>query len=161
MARIVQQSRGERRAARYKHLRTIGFTAQDARKYRDQSSDHITEFVDDRREEILEVRADTRTDLQRKILRGIRESRKRENQIKTQPRLKSIKDRSADFSRWSEIGEHFPQWAMNFIEEQNEERGLSPADSYGFRRFYWSYVEGMDVEELGDIADRGDSDIEA
>lgn len=159
MARIVTQSRGERRAARYKHLRILGFSAEHARRYRDQSSDHIIEFVDDSREEIVAIPAKNRSESQRNILKQVRKSRRRENQIVTQPRLKTIGERSSDFSRWSEFGNVFPGWALKYIEQQNADKGLSPADSYGYRRFYWSYVEGRSQDELGDVADRGDSEI--
>ena len=160
MARIkVTETRSERRKERYRHLILLGFSAKNARKFRDQSADHIRGFEDSERTRITEVRASKRSDEEKKIIREIRQSRRIENRVETGPRLKPKSERQDEFSQWT-ADRNFPSWADQFIAEQNEERGLDPLDSYGFRRFWHHYVDGIPVEDIGDLADRGDSNIE-
>lgn len=156
MARKVTQSRSDLRKERYRHLRSLGFSSAHARKFRDQSHTHITEFVDDERERIVTKKSNVRTPQEKVILREIRSSRRRTNQVEVAPRLKPISERAEDFSRWTADG-NFPSYAEKFIAEQNAQKGLSPVDSYGYRRFYWAYVENIPVDEIGELADRGDS----
>lgn len=159
MPRIVKSDRKELRKERYNAIRKLGFSPVEARRRRDQSAVHIVEFIDTERERIVSKKSNVRTESEKFTLREIRKSRRRERKIDEAPRLKPITERAGDFSRWSADG-NFPFWAKEFIAQQNADKGLSPVDSYGYRRFYWRYVENMSEDEIGDLADRGDSDLE-
>lgn len=160
MPHLRKETRSELRRERYNYLRRIGFSPVEARRRRDTSADNIRGFVSDERKRIVAISSKKRSENDRKIIRNIRVDRRRENRIETAPRLRPMSQRVTEFSKWS--GEqNFPSWAETFIAQQNLDRGLDPFDSYGFRRFYWRYVEGLPTDEIGDLADRGDSDINA
>lgn len=156
MARIVKQTRSDLRKERYNHLRGLGFSPADARKFRDQSSAHIVEYVDEETERITVKKSNVRTVREKDILQNVRRQRRTAKTAPViSPRLKPISERADDFSGWTRDG--FPVEATRFIEEENRRTGRSPVDGYGFRRFYWAYVENIPVDEIGDLADRGDS----
>ena len=159
MPRKVKTDRKALRKERYNALRKLGFSPVEARRRRDQSATNITTFIEVERVKIVAKKSNVRTDQEKATLRAIRNSRRRERKIDEAPRLKPASERADDFSRWTSDG-NFPFWAKEFIAEQNAQKGLSPVDSYGFRRFYWRYVENIPLEEMGDLADRGDSAIE-
>lgn len=159
MPRIVKTDRKELRKERYNALRKLGFSTKEARRRRDQSAVHIVEYIDTERERIVTKKSNMRTESEKFTLKAIRQSRRRERKIDEAPRLKPITERASDFSRWTSDG-NFPAWAREYIAAQNDNIGVSPINSYGYRRFYWRYVENLSEDEIGSLADRGDSGIE-
>ncbi len=156
--------RDELRKERYRHLREMGFSPVEARRRRDTSGENIETFVEKERVRIRDIRADTRTERDRNIFQSIRKVRRRNqitvNKVDSAPRLKSQSARLVDFKNWSEAAD-FPDWAETYIKKQNRDRGLNRFDGYGYRRFYYRYVDG-DSEDFIDeegLADRDNSGV--
>lgn len=151
----MPESRSEKRKERYKELRALGFTVADARRYRDRSGDNIDRFIR------VEQRRISRKPI---ALRSSRESFRlsRIRNYRSQPSKKSRRFDSREarwrqFSKWSKNNK-FPKWAQDRIVATNRRAGKdSILDGFGYRQFYYEYVERLDDGEISDIVDRNDS----
>ncbi len=154
---MAHESRSERRKARYKYLTGLGFSTEDARRLRDQSGRNIESNVKRERRRISrKPRARRSTDEQDR-LDSIQVSSTATLLETRERRFMSRGERYDSFSSWSKIG--FPPWAINRISDYNKSRRLSRDDSFGYRRFYFWYVERVADFENEFFADRGDSGI--
>ena len=153
----VTENRAKLRATRYKHLRALGFSVADAAKYRDQSATHIVEFTEEETQRITEKKSNVRSKSEAEILRRARYARRSGAPPTMSPRLKPIQERVKDFSNWTRDG--FPDEALDYIKQVNKDQGLSPVDSYGYRRFWHMYVDNQPASELHELADRGESEV--
>ncbi len=151
-----QNARKQLRKERYRHMRSLGFTSIDARKYRDNSSDNIDVKVDTERKRITKVRAAKRSDVDKTKIHEIRAFNRRKPAVEFQGRNKTRNDRWEEFSGWT-ANRNFPEWAMRYIGGKNVERGFDPLDSWGFRRFYYRYVLNRAEATAAKNADRDDS----
>lgn len=149
-------SRSELRKERYRYLRSLGFSSADARKYRDQSVEHLQEYVDTTAERITETPSRKRTQQERTIIKQVRAERRKKPTVQTATRLKSRADRYDEFVAWTQ-DKNFPNWAMEYVAAANRNAGFGPVNSYGFRRFYYRYVENRPESTAATLADRDDS----
>lgn len=153
---MATRSRSDLRKERYKYMRSLGFSAVHARKYRDNKTENITKFVNSERVRITEIRSSQRSKSERTIIASIRRERRQVATVETAPRLKPRRERLEDFKRWTG-DRNFPDWAISYIAEHNQLAGFSPLNSYGFRRFYYRYVQNRPETTAALLADRDDS----
>ncbi len=153
---MPSHTRSDLRKERYRHMRSLGFSAIEARKYRDNKQSNIIKFVSSEHTRITKIPAKKRVENERKILSNIRRTRRQPVTVDNAPRLKPQRERLEDFSRWTG-DRNFPDWAISYIAEQNQRAGLSPLNSYGFRRFYYRYVQNRPEATAAILADRDDS----
>lgn len=154
---MADESRSERRQARYKYLRSLGFSSDDARRLRDKSGRNIEGEVKTERRRISRKSRTRRTQQEQERLDAIQLSSTPTLLEARERRIMSKADRWDNYSAWSKIG--FPPWALTRIEDYNRSRGLPRDDAFGYRRFYYWYVERIADFENEFFADRGDSGI--
>jgi hypothetical protein len=153
---MADDDRSARRKARYKYLVDLGFSAKEARRLRDQSGLRIESRVDRERRRISKKPIDKRTETENIRLAAIR-SDDAPNIDQRQRRFMSRSERHQNFKDWS--GTEFPQWAKDRIIAYNKSAGLPPIHSFGYRRFFFHYVERIADFENRAFADRGDSEL--
>lgn len=151
-----QNARKQLRKERYRHMRSLGFSSADARKYRDNSSDNIDVKVDTERKRITKVRAGKRSVTDKKKIQEIRAFNRRKPAVEFQGRNKTRNDRWEEFSSWTS-NRNFPEWAQAYISRVNRDAKLDPLDSWGYRRFYYRYVMNRTEATAAKNADRDDS----
>lgn len=152
----ADNARKQLRKERYRHMLLLGFSSVEARKFRDHSNVSIDRNVESERERIANIRAPKRSEVEQKKIRGIRAFNRRKPAVEFSGRNKSRSDRWEEFSRWTK-NRNFPVWAMAYIAEKNNDRELDPLDSFGFRRFYYRYVQNRSETQAAKFADRDDS----
>lgn len=152
------QSRNEKRLERYRELRALGFNAKDARKLRDQSGRHIESQISAERRRISRKPVQLRTSDESFKLRRLQDRSTAETQIRSQARMTSRRERWENFSRWSE-SRKFPVNYRRRISTINIRAGLPPDDGFGFRQFYYEYVERLSRDESSELAERNDSGV--
>lgn len=151
-----RNARKQLRKERYRHMRNLGFSSADARKYRDQSSVNIDVHVETERKRITKVRSAKRVETDTAKIKKIRAFNRQKPAVEFQGRNKTKNDRWEEFSDWTR-NRNFPVWAMEYIQEMNAKQGVDPLDSWGFRRFYYRYVLNRTEATAAKLADRDDS----
>lgn len=155
----MPEDRNARRMSRYMYLRSLGFSSKDARRLRDQSGPHIESAIRNERRRISRKKISNRTPQEKERLRKTQEYQGKISTGDRRRRYESRTNRYQDFSHWSSKHVGFPGWALQRIRQYNRERGLNRYDPYGYRRFYYWYVERISDFENEFYADRGDSGI--
>lgn len=153
----MAQSRSERRKERYKILIRLGFSAKEARQRRDWTGERIQRSIATRENQISDIPESRRSKSERDQLRKINNYNTKSSPVARQRRVKSRSERYADFSTWSKRFNKFPPSALKKIAEFNRAVGEESRDPYGFRRFYYWYVERISESESAAFADRADS----
>lgn len=151
-----QNARKQLRKERYRHLLDLGFTSSDARKFRDHSSNSIDKNVESERQRITKVRAPKRSETDTKKIREIRRFNRQRPAVEVHGRNKTRSGRWEEFSQWTS-DRNFPEWAQKYIGLRNREQGFDPLDSWGYRRFYYRYVQNRTEGSAARLADRDDS----
>ena len=152
----MAESRSEKRKERYNELKALGFSSVDARKYRDRSGDNIERKVSSEQRRISRKPKAMRTSSETFKLRRIRSRKVTQSNRQRSGRMDSREARWRKFSASSKINK-FPKAARLRILKINRDAGLSPDDRYGYRRYYFEYVERLDPGDASDLSDRGDS----
>lgn len=150
------ESRSDKRKERYRELRALGFSASEARRYRDQSGTNIDKRISVEQRRISRKPQQMRSSEEVFRLERIRNRRK--SRVTRQPRLDSRRERWQRFSDWSKV-QRFPKEYQARIDQINERAGKPRFDGYGYRRFYYEYVERLSMEDSIQLADRGDSGV--
>lgn len=154
----MPESRADRRKARYDYLISLGFSATEARKMRDHSGRHIERNVKQERKRIKRKKPTNRLPIEKFRLRAIENSQSKTTLEARERRFMSAGDRRSNFSLWSG-NTGFPPWALKRIAAYNKAKRKSKFNSFGYRRFYYWYVERFADFENEFYADRGDSSI--
>lgn len=154
----MPESRSDKRKERYRELRALRFSPEVARRYRDKSGKEISLLITREQRRISRKPQYKRSADESFRLRRIQDRSKSANQVQQQARLDSRRERWEKFSEYSKSG-LWPQNLRNRIREINRRAGLGPDDGYGFRRFYYEYVERLSLEESIQISERGDSEV--
>lgn len=155
----MPSERSELRKARYKYLTDLGFSSVVARRYRDHSSFNIEGLTKSERRRISRKAVERRSPAESERLERIRQEQETVTFETRQRRYAPKRERLEDFSRWSNKFTGFPDWALERIHAYNSAAGKSRDDSFGYRRFYYWYVERIGDFENEFYADRGDSGI--
>lgn len=153
----MPESRSDKRKERYAEAIALGFSPAEARALRDRSGDNIQKAFTAERRRISRKPASERTAAESFRLTRIQQRDIRADQIRLQARLDARRARWQQFSEWSSKGVGFPPSALRRIRAYNKAAGLSRDDGFGFRRYYYEYVERLDPEEVSELADRADS----
>lgn len=149
-------ARKQLRKERYRHMIDLGFSTTDARRFRDRSGVNIETHVESERERIVDIRTEKRSQSDKDKLRDIRAHNRQKPAVESAGRNKTRADRWQEFSNWTK-NRNFPGWAMDYIGEMNRDKELDPLDSWGFRRFYYRYVQNRAETSAAKLADRDDS----
>lgn len=153
--------RDEVRRERYGELIRLGFTPKEARRLRDRSGDNIQAEIKQERRRIVKKSVSKRAPIEQRKLAAIRERDSRLTVTQRSQRLEPKTVRSKNFSKWSnKYGEGFPADRQLEIEAFNERAGKSKYDKFGYRMYYYRYVERVPVGEAMIFAQSGGSDIE-
>lgn len=150
--------RSSRRKERYMILRGLGFSSEDARRLRDQSGENIQLEIRNERRRISRKSISRRSETEAQKLESIREEFRQTSPVARGRRLESRRERYNNFSAWSST-QNFPPAAIARIRQFNSDAGLSRDDGYGYRRYYFVYVERLPANESAEFADRADSGI--
>lgn len=136
------------RKARYDQLRALGYSSKEATRFRDRSADSIDAEVASRQKRIAKKPVAKRTSQESFQLTRIREYRRERREQPTVSRepIESRESRQEQFSSWTGR-RNFPPRIVRYIAEINHAAGLDPLESYGFRVFYWQYVNGYTERE--------------
>lgn len=148
--------RSEKRLERYRELRALGFSAEDARRLRDRSGRNIQLEVASEQRRISRKPQRARTPEETFRLRRIQDRNVSATRIQQEARLNTRRERWMRFSEWSKAGV-FPRQYISRIRQINIRAGRDAYDGYGFRQFYFEYVERLSREESIELADRADS----
>lgn len=152
-------NRNELRVSRYKYLTSLGYTAKQARRLRDLSTQNIVANITDRVTEARIVPFERRSQSQRKLLTGIEVSRSDSVVLTDRSELQRISrtsDRRELFSLYSKR-RGFPVKYLKIIHQINKSVGLSLNNSYGYRVFYHEFVEGLNRSDARAITERRDT----
>lgn len=149
-------NRSDLRKERYRYLRSLGFSSADARKYRDQSFENLQTYVDTTVEQVEQTPSRKRTEREREIVKNVRKERAKKRTVESSTRMLTRTDRYENFVAWT-VAKDFPNWAMQYIAAVNRQAGFGPVNSYGFRRFFYRYVENRPEATAATLADRDDS----
>lgn len=145
------------RKQRYDYAISLGFSAAEARRFRDLSGRELEREITLERLRILRKRANRRSPQERERLERITDEQGRVPVETRQRRTFSQSERQDMFETWSEG--KFPEWALERIRAYNSAKGLSRDDGFGYRRFYYWYVLRIADFENEFYADRNDSGI--
>lgn len=141
-------------------LRELGFSHTDARRLRDQSQTNIEVVIVRERRRISRKSVSQRTPKETARLNRLRDTSTPPEVEKRTRRLKTRGNRWQDFSDWSSRHKGgFPEWALQEIRRFNEQAGLPTIDGFGYRQFFFWYVERLPIMEAAEFADRDDSGI--
>lgn len=154
----MPESRSDKRKERYRELRALRFTPEQARRLRDRSGKEIQLAIARERRHISRKPEYKRTAEEQFRLRRIQDRQSLGSEIQQQSRLDSRQERWEKFSEYSKSGK-WPRQLRTRIREINSRAGLGPDDGYGYRRFYYEYVERLSLEESIQISERGDSEV--
>jgi len=146
MARSEEQK--ELRRVKYKDILARGFSTKDARALRDKSSTNIVKATNVRHTQIRRTSRENRTPQQSAQLTAIRIHRATEQADPSRiGDIQSTGTREDQWSRWSSPSNDFPASIKNQIIAINRDSGKLPFDSFGYRMFYFMYVEGLDATD--------------
>lgn len=151
-----QSARSQRRKERYNQLIQLGFSAKEARQYRDKSGLNIDAYVLSRQRQLREVEIDQLTPQQELQLERIERIRDR-NILTFQQRTFSKSERALQFSTWSNRNIGFPAPHIAAIVEFNEAAGEPPDSPFGYKMFFYQYVDGLEWDEAEREIDERDS----
>jgi hypothetical protein len=154
----MPEPRNLKRVERYRELRALGFDATQARRFRDWSGKRIQLTIAREQRRISRKPIQLRTADESFRLSRIQSRNRQQTQIQQQTRLSSRQERWEEFAEFSE-NRNWPSEFLRRIRQINERAGLSIDDGFGYRRFYYEYVERLDIQESLDLAERGDSEI--
>jgi hypothetical protein len=146
------------RKARYKYAIDLGFSAKEARRFRDLSGANVEKRVVRERLRITRKRPTRRSLEEQERLDRIIETHARNPIEVRQRRVFSQSERQEMFNTWTG-DRNFPAWALERIRAYNTAKGENPLDSFGYRRFYFWYVLRIADFENEFYADRNDSEI--
>jgi hypothetical protein len=119
---------------------------------RDHSADRIRAEFRERSREIESISTANRTESQQTQLRTIRSyERRRSTDIQTRAQIESHTDRYEQWREWS--GKRgFPRRFERLTIQYNEEAGLPEFASFGYRRLFAEYVDGLTDADATDFA---------
>lgn len=134
-------SRKDIRIERYRYARSLGYNAEEARKYRDYSGERLQREVRQEEKRLADSELEDLSEPERLRLRRIREHRQRENrEPERRGRIETEQDRLRNFKIWSKR-KAFPSDIQALIDKINDEGGYDEYDSYGYRIYYHLYVK--------------------
>lgn len=150
------ESRADKRKERYRELRNLGFSAPEARRLRDTSGDTIDSEITVKQRRISRKPQQLRSSEEQFTLDRIRNYRR--GGFSRRSRVDSRRARWERFSKWSEAGV-FPKSFRARIVQINQSNGLLANDGFGYRQFYYEYVERLSREDASQFSDRADSGV--
>lgn len=153
---LSRKPREIKRRERYLELRALGYTPTEATRLRDLSGDNIQKQISRTRRRISRKPVAMRTSEETFRLARIQNRQRVQSQVQQDGRLGSRESRWRKFSEYSKINK-FPKKMRDRIAEINSNVGKPPLDGYGYRRFYYEYVERLDIREASNLANRNDS----
>lgn len=150
---------------RYQTARELGFSSQQASRMRDLSRETFENVIASERRRISRKSRSARTSQEISRVEAIR-AYEGSDELTRSRRLDAGGTRYENFRRWSSKFEGFPYFAFEGddifpgIEEFNLDSGRTRDDGFGYRAFYYYYVERiMDIGVIERLADRGDSGV--
>ena len=152
----MPEDRDNKRRERYLELRALGFSVQDARRYRDQSGKNIELRISKEQRRISRKPEQIRSSEESFKLSRIRQRRQSANFIARKARMSTRQERWQEFSDFSKSGA-WPQEIRARIRAINTRAGLDSDDGYGFRRYYYEFVERLNTDESKELSERNDS----
>lgn len=162
---IRRESRASKRAERRMIARELGFSPAQADRMRDLSPQRFEDEIRAERARITRTSRARRTAEQQSRLDSIREY-SGQSEITRQRRLATGGTRYENFRMWSSKYVGFPDAALDGddffpgITAMNRRAGRNDFDGFGYRAFYYYYVERiMDIDVIAELADRGDSGV--
>jgi hypothetical protein len=153
---MVSESRSDKRKERYREAKALGFSRTEATRLRDLSGKSLQREFSREARRISRKNIKDRSAAETFRLRRIQDRNASQDQIRLQSRLDSRRERWLKFSEWSKANK-FPASQLKRIVNINTRNGLSPTDRFGYRMFYYLYVERLDDFDANQLADRGDS----
>lgn len=127
------EKRSQIRKFRYQALIDAGYSKREADRYKNWSSDSVQGLIAERK------------------------GRNVESVGASDAKLYTQNQRLGMFREWSSVFTGFPDWALQEIQETNDRVGRNALDSYGFRQFYYRFVQQRTPSVASRFADRGDS----
>lgn len=153
----MPESRSDKRKERYRELRALRFTPDQARRLRDRSGKEIQLAIARERRRISRKPIQLRTADEHFRLQRMQDRQATATEMQRRARLETRQERWEKFSSYSKSG-IWPREFRKRVREINRRAGLGPDDGYGYRRFYFEYVERLSLEESIEISERGDSE---
>ena len=156
----MPESRDQKRIERYRELRALGYDSKTARRLRDASGKNIELFIGRDQRRISRKPIQTRTSSEAFRLRRIQNRYRTQTELQRKARLSTREERWQEFAEYSKSG----IWPAEFrrrIREINRRAGFikdANNNKYGFRRFYYEYVERLSREESIELSELGDSE---
>lgn len=150
----MPESRKPLRVSRYQTLRSLGYTAAEARRLRDNSSAKIDSSITQRQEGLQRIPAKRRTRFEKVQLENIRQYR--QQPVTSRTVISTSSSRLEQFREWTGKRD-FPVDILRYISSINRSKGLGPRNSYGFRVFYHEFVNGNSHSLALQVGERGDS----
>lgn len=143
--------RANRRKEQYRIAReTYGYSSKEASRLRDLSFKAFHSEIIKTEQRIKKKSPKRRTDFEVIQLQRIQQAK----QLAPTPRRRDTRAaRQAQFNLWSGQRD-FPYVAQEFITKQNRLAGKADRDSFGYRIYYWHYVNELDVSEAVIAAER-------
>jgi hypothetical protein len=144
------------RRERYRLARELGYTSNQASKVRSFSSNNLQSDFQNKKLDIQAKPTRQRTQQERQQLRSITNYQQRTNR---EPQILAEIDsgfvREQNWSEWSSKIVNFPPSILRYIRRLNTDSGRLRNDHYGFRLFYYMYVENNNENEAEEVlADR-------
>lgn len=152
----MPESRSDKRKERYRELRALRFSPEQSRRLRDRSGKEIQLAIAREQRRISRKPVQLRTAEESFRLKRIQDRQATATEVQRRTRLETRQERWEKFSEYSKSGV-WPREFRKRIREINRKVGLGPDDGYGYRRFYYEYVERLSQEESIQISERGDS----
>lgn len=153
----MPESRSDKRKERYRELRALRFSPEQSRRLRDRSGKEIQLAIAREQRRISRKPEKLRTADESFRLKRIQDRQTTATEVLRRARLETRQERWEKFSDYSNSG-IWPGEFRKRIREINRRSGFGPDDRYGYRRFYFEYVERLSQEESIDISERGDSE---
>ena len=150
----MPESRQSVRKSRYQTLRSLGYTAADARRLRDNRATKIDSSISTRQESLERIPSKRRTKFEKVQLQNIREYRKQT--VASRTAISTRSTRLEQFRDWTSRRE-FPTDVLRYVAAINKTYGVGPRNSYGFRVFYHEFVNGNSHSLALQVGERGDS----
>lgn len=154
----MPESRSDKRKERYRELRALRFSPEQSRRLRDRSGKEIQLAIAREQRRISRKPVQLRTADESFRLKRIQDRQAAATEVQRRARLETRQERWEKFSEYSKSG-IWPREFRKRIREINRRVGLGPDDGYGYRRFYYEYVERLSQEESIQISERGDSEV--
>lgn len=150
------QSRATKRYERYNEARALEFSVEDARRLRDLSGSKFQQVVSQEQRRISRKPERLRTPEESFRLKRIQDRNKFQTKVQQEQRVMSRIERWKRFQKFSK-NNVWPKYIKKEIIRFNRRHGKDDDDSFGYRQYYYKYVERLDIDEASELADRNDS----